>query len=181
MSRQVKRLCKRAKRGDRKAASELLKMFYQDIFSYLQRLCGHRADAEDLTQETFSKVWVSLSDFRGQSRFSTWAYRIAYNTYLDWQRKKGRVQSMSGRWWQECVDHNPGPFASAADRNEVLRLYEAIEQLDEAKRQVVHLHYYQGLSLSQTAAVLNVATSTVKYRLREVLKYLRSELRVTKK
>jgi len=181
MSRQVKGLCKRAKRGDRKAADELLKMFYQDIFSYLQRLCGHRADAEDLTQETFSKVWVSLSDFRGQSRFSTWAYRIAFNTYLDWQRKKGRVQSVSGRWWKECVDHNPGPFASAADRNEALRLYEVIEQLDEAKRLVVHLHYYQGLSLSQTAVVLNVATSTVKYRLREVLKYLRSELRVTQK
>ena len=174
MSRQVKGLCKRAKRGDRKAADELLKMFYQDIFSYLQRLCGHRADAEDLTQETFSKVWVSLSD-------STWAYRIAFNTYLDWQRKKGRVQSVSGRWWKECVDHNPGPFASAADRNEALRLYEVIEQLDEAKRLVVHLHYYQGLSLSQTAVVLNVATSTVKYRLREVLKYLRSELRVTQK
>jgi RNA polymerase sigma factor (sigma-70 family) len=53
-----------------------------------------------------------------------------------------------------------------------------VDQLDEDKRHVVHLHYYQGLSLRETAKVLNIATSTVKYRLREVLKTLRVKLGV---
>lgn len=179
MQRQLKRLCKRAKRGDTKAASELLKACYQDIFSYLRRLCGNNADAEDLTQETFAKVWVSLPGYRGKSMFSTWVYRIAYNVYIDWRRRKGNCQTVSEAWWQECMDHNPGPFANAAERQEAERLYKAVEQLDEHKKQVVHLHYYQGLSLRETAEVLNIATSTVKYRLRKVLKILRSELGVT--
>ncbi len=181
MERQIKKLCKRAKCGDKNAADELLKMFYQDIFSYLQRICGCRADAEDLTQETFAKVWVSLASYRGRSRFSTWVYKIALNTYLDCRRRKGCVQNIPSRWWQECMDKNPGPFTTAAEKNEAQRLYRAVEQLDEAKKQVVHLHYYQGLSLRETAEVLDVATSTVKYRLREVMKFLRTELGVKEK
>jgi RNA polymerase sigma-70 factor (ECF subfamily) len=51
-----------------------------------------------------------------------------------------------------------------------------VDQLDEDRRHVVHLHYYQGLSIRQTAEVLNVATSTVKYRLREVLRILRTRI-----
>jgi RNA polymerase sigma-70 factor (ECF subfamily) len=63
-----------------------------------------------------------------------------------------------------------------ADRQTAQRLYEAVDQLDEDRRHVVHLHYYQGLSIRQTAEVLNVATSTVKYRLREVLRILRTRI-----
>jgi RNA polymerase sigma-70 factor (ECF subfamily) len=55
-------------------------------------------------------------------------------------------------------------------------LYAAVERLDEDKRLVVQLHCYQGLSLRQTAKVLSIATSSVKYRLREAMKYLSSEL-----
>jgi RNA polymerase sigma-70 factor (ECF subfamily) len=58
------------------------------------------------------------------------------------------------------------------------RLYEAVGRLDEDKKQVVHLHYYQGLSIRETAKVLNIATSTVKYRLREVFKILRTKIGV---
>jgi RNA polymerase sigma factor (sigma-70 family) len=57
-------------------------------------------------------------------------------------------------------------------------LYKAVEQLDDGKKHVVHLHYYQGLSLRQTAKVLNISISTVKYRLREVIKTLREQLGV---
>ena len=67
------------------------------------------------------------------------------------------------------MDENPGPLATATEKNEAQRLYRAVEQLDGPKKQVVHLHYYQGLSLRETAEVLDVATSTVKYRLREVM------------
>ena len=179
MEHRIKTLFKRAKKADKEAACELLKLFYEDIYAYLRRLCGSRHDAEDLTQQTFLKVWSSLDSFASRSKFSTWLYRIAHNTYLDWLRKKtGSVQVNSEKWWQECIDENPGPFANLAERHLALRLYEAVDKLDEDKKQVVHLHYYQGLSIRETAKVLNIATSTVKYRLREVLKILRVELGV---
>ncbi|MFB0552026.1 MAG: RNA polymerase sigma factor [Phycisphaerae bacterium] len=179
MDNQIKSLCRRVKKADKNAASELLKIYYADIYSYLRRLCGSRHDAEDLTQQTFLKVWSSLDGFAGRSKFSTWLYRIAHNTYLDWLRKNTiRNQANTDQWWQECIDQNPDPFANAAERQLAQRLYEAVDELDEDRKHVVHLHYYQGLSIRETAKVLDIATSTVKYRLREVFKVLRVKLGV---
>ncbi len=179
MDNQIKSLCRRIKRADKNAASELLKIYYADIYSYLRRLCGSRHDAEDLTQQTFLKVWSSLDGFAGRSKFSTWLYRIAHNTYLDWLRKNAAgTQSRPDQWWQECTDKNSGPFANVAESQLTQQLYEAVDQLDEDKKHVVHLHYYQGLSLRETAKVLGIATSTVKYRLREVFKILRTKISI---
>ena len=179
MNARIKNLCKRAKKTDKDAACELLKIYYADIYSYLRRLCGSRHDAEDLTQQTFLKVWSSLDGFAGRSKFSTWLYRIAHNTYLDWLRKNAiRAGANTNQWWRECIDQYPGPFANLAERQLAQHLYEAVDQLDEDKKHVVHLHYYQGLSIRETAKVLNIATSTVKYRLREVFKVLKTKLGV---
>ena len=177
MDHRIKSLCKRAKRADKNAACELLEIYYPDIFAYLRRLCGSKQDAEDLTQQTFLKVWSSFDGFAGRSKFSTWLYRIAHNTYIDWLRGNiGCTQRCPDQWWQECTDKNPGPFANVAERQLSQWLYEAVDQFDEDKRHVVHLHYYQELSIRETAKVLGIATSTVKYRLREVLKVLRTKI-----
>ena len=182
MDNQIKSLCRRVKKADKNAASELLKIYYADIYSYLRRLCGSRHDAEDLTQQTFLKVWSSFDGFKGRSKFSTWLYRIAHNTYIDWQRKNSRgTQSCPDQWWQECIDQNSGPFTNLAERQLAQRLYEAVDLLDEDKKHVVHLHYYEGLSIRETAKVLDIATSTVKYRLREVMKILKDKLIVEEK
>jgi len=179
MKTRIKTLCRRAKKADKNAACELLKIYYAEVYAYLRRLCGSRHDAEDLTQQTFLKAWSSLDGFAGRSKFSTWLYRIAHNTYLDWLRKNtAGTQSRPDQWWQECIDQNTGPFANLAERQLAQRLYQAVGQLDEDKKHVVHLHYYQGLSIRETAKVLNIATSTVKYRLREVFKTLRVKLGV---
>jgi len=179
LDNQIKSLCRRVKKADKNAASELLKIYYADIYSYLRRLCGSKQDAEDLTQQTFLKVWSSLNGFAGRSKFSTWLYRIAHNTFLDWLRKNvAGTQSRPDQWWQDCINQNLGPFSNVAERQLAQRLYEAVEDLDEDKKHVVHLHYYQGLSIRETAKVLDVATSTVKYRLREVFKALRAKLGV---
>jgi len=179
MDSRIKSLCKRAGRADKNAACELLKIYYADIYSYLRRLCGSAADAEDLTQQTFLKVWSSLDSFAGRSKFSTWLYRIAHNTYIDFQRgNAGNNRDRCDQWWAECIDKNPGPFADVAERQLARRLYETVDRLDEDKRNIVHLHYYQGLSIRETSKALGVATSTVKYRLREVFRILRAKIGV---
>jgi RNA polymerase sigma-70 factor (ECF subfamily) len=177
MESRIKYLCKRVKKADKEAACELLKIYYADVYAYLRRLCGSKQDAEDLTQQTFLKVWSSLGGFNGHSKFSTWLYRIAHNTYLDWLRKNNvGTQFRQNQWWRECIDESPGPFTNLAERQLAQRLYQAVDQLDDDKKHVVHLHYYQGLSIRETAKVLNIATSTVKYRLREVFKILRAKI-----
>jgi RNA polymerase sigma-70 factor (ECF subfamily) len=177
MDRQIKHLCKRLKNADKSAANELLHIYYKEIYAYLRRLCSNTSDCEDLTQQTFLKVWTSFNSFTGRSEFSTWLYRIAHNTFIDWQRRNNdNAKSRPDQWWLECMDHKPGPFKNMTERQFALSLYEAVEQLDEDKKYAVHLHYYQGLSIRETAKVLGIATSTVKYRLREVFKILRNKL-----
>ena len=179
MERHIKKLFQRMKKEDKSAASELLQIFYMDIYTYLMRLCGNQQNAEDLTQQTFLKVWTSFDSFAGRSRFSTWLYKVAYNTFIDWQRSNANnAKSYPNQWWLECLDHKPGPFANTAERQLALHLYKAVEQLDEDKKYAVQLHYYQGLSIRQTAKVLGIATSTVKYRLREVFKILRKKINI---
>ncbi|HUW19581.1 MAG TPA: RNA polymerase sigma factor [Sedimentisphaerales bacterium] len=172
---QVRRLCRQAKAGDKRAAAELLRLSYEKIFNYLRRLSSNAADAEDLTQETFAKVWSALGDFRGQSEFSTWVHGIAYHVYIDWRRRKEPVVQTDA-WWQERVELNPGLFKCAEDKQLVDRLYRLVDQLTEDKKQIIHLHFYQGLSLRDTAYVLNEAPSTVKYRFRKIMESLRSQM-----
>ena len=168
-------LCERARKGDLAAASELVAQFYQRIFAYLRRLCGNDDDAADLTQRTFSKTWASLAAYEQRSTFSTWLHGIAYHVYLDWRRKPNRAETQTEEWWQARVAQGPSPYEDAAERELAYQLYHWVDRLEEDQKQAVHLHYYQGLSLSETAEVLGVATSTIKYRLRGALDVLRAK------
>ena len=176
MSDLTETLCDRARAGDMSAASELVSLFYERIFAYFRRLCGNDEDAADLTQKTFLKVWSALGSFQARSSFLTWVHGIGHHVYVDWRRQKKVVDEQEDDWWETCVADGPSPFEDAADREAARRLYALVEQLGESARETVHLHYYQELSLNETAEVLGVAASTVKYRLREALDLLRARL-----
>ena len=176
MSDLVKQLCNQAKAGDSAAACELVTVFYARIFAYFRRLCGNEADAEDLTQKTFLKVWNALATFEGRSAFSTWLHGIAHHVYVDWRRRSNRLETQSDDWWDGCLSAATGPFEDVAQRDSACQLYRAVDRLDEGMRETIHLHYYQGLSLSETAEALGVAVSTVKYRLRDALDILRKRM-----
>jgi RNA polymerase sigma-70 factor (ECF subfamily) len=173
MSDQATKLCDRAKTGDLEAASELVAQFYERIYAWFRRLTAHEEDAADLTQKTFCKVWSSLGSYQGRSSFSTWLHGIGHHVYVDWRRQQNITEQPPDEWWLGCADHSPTPSDTAAEREEARQLYTLVEQLDENSRQTIHLHYYQGLSIAETAEVLGVATSTVKYRLREAVEFLK--------
>jgi RNA polymerase sigma-70 factor (ECF subfamily) len=175
MSDDTQVLIESARAGDLPAASELVNRFYRRIFAYLRRLCGNDADAADLTQRTFSKAWQSLASFQQRSTFSTWLHAIAHHVYVDWRRKRNLGDARSSEWWEARVASQPTPSEDAAERELAHQLYRWVDELDEDKKQVVHLHYYQHFSLSETAEALGIATSTVKYRLREALDFLRAK------
>lgn len=173
---QVQKLCRRAQEGDKAAASDLLKLFYKRIFNYLRRLCGNSQNAEDLTQEAFTKLWSSLNSYQHQCKFSTWVHRIAYNSYIDWRRKEDKIVPQSDAWWEKQSGCNPDPFESVKNKQFAERLYILVGQLNELEKQVIYLHFYQGLSLRDVAFVLGEAPSTIRYKFHKVMKYLRSKI-----
>lgn len=174
-------LCRAARAGDRAAASELLKLYHRKVFAYFRRQCGNDADAQDLTQRTFCKVWAALPGFRGDASFATWIHTISHRVFTDWLRRPDRDESRREDWWADLPEDGPSPFDTASDRELACLLYSIVDTLDHEPRQLIHLHYYQGLSLKETAEVLGIATSTVKYRLRGALQTIRAEARQAEK
>jgi RNA polymerase sigma-70 factor, ECF subfamily len=169
-------LCRLAQEGDLIAASLLVTRHYARVYAYLRRLSNSDTEAEDLTQKTFFRVWVSLASFEGRSLFSTWLHQLAYRTYVDWLRSRRPTESAPESWWNNLQTEDPDPSQSTAARDLAQRTYAEIDRLDEQLKQTVHLHYYQGLTLAETADVLGVSAGTVKNRLRETLDQLRHRL-----
>ena len=174
MSDSAEILCSRAREGDAAAARALVELTYERIYGHLRRLTGHDEDAADVTQKTFSKAWAALDSFAGRSSFTTWLHGIAHHTYLDWRRQQRPTAPQSDEWWLRQAAEGASPSEDAAGRDLARQMFALVEQLDEDTRHTVHLHYYEDLSLAETAEVLGIATSTVKYRLRQALDFLRS-------
>lgn len=155
--------------GDEIAARHLVDLHYCSIYNFLRRLTRHDDDASDLTQRTFARAWSSLKSFAGRSTVSSWLHGIAWHTYLDWRRAHRPPVDQSATWWESQVISGPGPAETAAASDLAASLYAAVETLEPEVRATVHLHYFQDLSLAETAEALGVAASTVKYRLRQGL------------
>jgi RNA polymerase sigma-70 factor (ECF subfamily) len=170
------RLVAAAREGDRGAAEELVNLNYQRIYAFLRRLSGNEAEAADLTQRTFSRIWCALDTFANRSSMSSWFHGIAYHVYVDWRRANHRLEPRSDEWWGDrpSTEALPDQLATKADSDAAV--YSAVEQLDADLRETVHLHYYQELTIEETAHVMAVATSTVKYRLRRALEQLRKRV-----
>ena len=169
-------LAEAARHGDTAAATRLIELFYERIYAFLRRLAGNDADAADLTQRTFSRVWQSLPGFAGRSSFSSWIHGIAHHVYVDWRRADRRIESRSDEWWNACATSGPQPDEIASRTDLAATLFASVDTLEPDLRDTVHLHYYQELTLQETAAAMGVATSTVKYRLRQALAELQKQL-----
>ncbi len=151
------------------AVIQLIEHFYEPIYAFLRRLAGTDADAADLTQTAFGRMQQALPSFEGRSSVSSWVHSIAYHIYVDWRRRKRPTEERSDDWWAACPSDESAPD-EIAERADLSRtLYAFVDKLDADLRDSVHLHYYQGLTLQETADAMGVATSTVKYRLRQAL------------
>ena len=164
------------RRGEHAAAAGLIELFYERIYAFLRRLTANEADAADLTQRTFTRVWQRLDSFAGRASVESWIHSIAYHAYVDWRRAESRVEARPQEWWVTRESAAPQPDEIAARNDLAAKLYRAVDNLSPDLKETVHLHYYQELSLKETSDALGVATSTVKYRLRQALSELEKNL-----
>ena len=176
MESDANQLVEMARCGDRATAVELIELFYERIYAFLRRLAGNDADAADLTQRTFGRVWQALPTFAGRSSVSSWMHSIAYHLYVDWRRADRHTEPRSNDWWAARPAPEATPAEIVAHTDMAAAVYGSVDELEAELRHTVQLHYYQGLTLQETADAMGVATSTVKYRLRQALAELQRKL-----
>jgi RNA polymerase sigma-70 factor (ECF subfamily) len=176
METDTNQLAETARCGDRAAAVRLIELFYERIYAFLRRLAANDADAADLTQRTFGRVWQALPTFAGRSSVSSWMHSIAYHVYVDWRRADRHTEPRSNEWWAARPATEPWPDEIVALADSAAAVYGSVEKLEPDLRHTVQLHYYQNLTLQETADAMGVATSTVKYRLRQALTELQRKL-----
>jgi RNA polymerase sigma-70 factor (ECF subfamily) len=153
----------------------LVRAHYQAVYRFLAHLCRDAHRAEDLTQETFAAAWEKIATFQGRSALATWLHRIAYTKFLDARRAERRAAGAFERRAGPAATP-AGPLDAAAADDEARRLYRALDELDAPERALLVLHYLQGLSYREMAAVLGEPTGTVKWRTAEALNRLRALL-----
>ena len=165
--------------GDTDRFEELVHAHEKGIYNLCLRMLGDEQDALDAAQESFFKAFRSLKGFRGDSRFSTWLYRLAGNVCLDMLRKRPNAPTLS-------MDDDDAPLFLADDspspqeiveRWEIRRtLREALASLPEDFRQAVVLRDVSGLSYEEIADVTGLELGTVKSRIFRARKKLASAL-----
>ena len=172
-----KDLIRRAGQGDGDAFRRLVEAYQAPVYRLALRMCGGDAAlAEDAAQEAFLAAWRGLPRFRGDSRFSTWLYRLTTNAAIDWLRREKRHRGMDDVTELELPDDGPGPQDQAEQAEAQQAVRRALGQLSEEHRQVLLLRYMQELDYAEIAAALEISEGTVKSRISRAKMRLRELL-----
>src|SRR5262245_33065435 len=150
----------RAGAGDRAACARLVERHLVRMVAFAQRVLGSRADAEDITQEVFLRVWAAAPRWRrGQARFATWLHRVAMNACLDRLAKKREV---TGEPLPDFADTRPDPGAAVEAAEVANRVNAAIARLPESQRIAVTLCHYQGFRNIEAAEIMAVSIEALE-------------------
>ena len=150
---------------------ELYERYRDRVYNVCYRITGNPTDALDASQETFGTLYRKLGDFRFQSKFSSWVYRIAVNASIDLKRRDrarrvGSLDLHADDGGQDVEDLQVEmPVASAGRRELESEVQRAIDRLSPKLRAVVVLRYIEGLSYDEVSDVLSISLGTVKSRL----------------
>ena len=150
-----------------------LDTYGQPVCSLVVRMVNSEEDAEELTQDTFMKAFEHLSSFNGKSSFSTWIYRIAYNTALSFLRKKNVEQTViDDNQWNRISDTQIDDALNNESEEQIEKLQQALTKLTAEERALVTLFYEEEHSIQELAQILNLNEGNIKVKLHRLRKKL---------
>lgn len=163
--------------GDPQAFEPLVRRYQRMVHSLAYRMCGSATEAEDLAQEIFIHVYRQIGNFRGESKFSSWLYRIAVNLSLNWVKHDRRRERACREWGNEweIVTEREGDGAAALARAQQVQA--ALQKLPPKQRAAIVLTVYQGLSHAEAARALGCSETTVSWRLFAARAKLKKQLK----
>ncbi|MBT8276360.1 MAG: RNA polymerase sigma factor [Bacteroidia bacterium] len=165
--------------GDTNAFSVLIDRYQNLVYTVVLRVVKVKEEAEEVAQDTFLKAFESLSGYRGESKFSTWIYSIAYRKALDRVRKNSRMKPVElvediTEKNVEDID-NALHFLELQERNHTIR--KCIEQLPEKEAAIITFYYFDDLSVREISAITELTEDNIKVKLHRSRKKLFSLLK----
>jgi len=179
-------LVARVKEGDKKAFDLLVLKYQRKIMRLLSRMIRDQAEVEDVAQEAFIKAYRALPQFRGDSAFYTWLYRIAINTARNWLASNSRrpstpssYENEDGETFDEMdnLTDNTTPESELASRQIAQTVNKAIEDLPEDLRTAIVLREIEGMSYEDIAQSMNCPIGTVRSRIFRAREAIATKLR----
>lgn len=150
--------------GDRHAALALTRRITPRVLAYAARLLsGDRAEAEDVAQETMLRLWKVAPQWRqGETRVTTWAYRVATNLCIDRQRARGRRRQTALEDAPEVADASPNAEGRLQEAGRMQALEAALAGLPDRQRQAVVLRHLEGMTNPEIAAIMEIGVEAVE-------------------
>ncbi len=183
-------LVARARKSDQRATEDLVRRYQQKAYAIAYHFTdGNVQDAEDFTQEAFLRAFQNLENFRGDSSFYTWFYRILVNVCLDGRRHRNRWQKIFLPWQRDSTEkglspeERPDPEADerslkTISGKELSRdIQESLRSLPEKQRLAFQLKALHGMSIQEVARVMGTAEGTVKSHLFRATQFLREKFK----
>jgi RNA polymerase sigma factor (sigma-70 family) len=171
--------------GDESAFKKLVDEYQVMVYNTALGIVQHEDDADDITQEVFIQVFRSVSSFKGDSKFSTWLYRITLGKALDHEKKKKRkkrfgfVQSLLGADGEEQLHpvefNHPGVKMEKKERAH--ELFNALKQIPDKQRIAFTLHKLEGQSYQEVAEIMNTTLYAVESLMGRAKANLKKELK----
>ena len=160
--------------GDKRAAAELMRRHLPKMVGLARRMLGNHAEAEDVAQDVFLRVWKHANAWRpGQAKFETWMHRVAMNLCLDRLRRSGR---QGGEVSPETPDKRASATRALDDRQRRERVRDALQRLPGRQRAALVLCYYQERSNIEAAEILGVSVDALESLLSRARRSLKSAL-----
>lgn len=167
--------------GDEQAFTELVNRHLTPIYHFVYRLTGNPHEADDITQDTFFKVWQHLKNYRTGDNFKTWLYTIARRTAIDWFRKKKHIpfaafenEEGDNALTETLADIEPLPDELAERAHDYAFVENLLARVPSAYREILTLHYEEGLTFEDIGRIVNKPLNTVKSQHRRALILLRT-------
>ena len=170
---QEKEIIKKVIDGDKSAFEDLVLANQKNVYNLALKMTRNEDDALDVSQEAFVKAYQQLKNFRGDSRFSVWLYRMTYNLCIDFLRKKPNANVVPLTYEDEGGDSAPLEIPDLRDlpednvvRSETRKtIADGINELTNDHREVLVMREITGMNYEEMATTLNVSIGTVKSRL----------------